>query len=227
MIAIIGAMEIEVNALKSKLTSCEDSVVSNIKITKGKMGEQEVVLALSGVGKVNASMTTTLLLSTFDIEYVINIGTAGGLKETQEVLDLVIAKEIIQHDYDTSGLDGDEGYGIISYSDETLIEKALAVLAEETHTIWVGAIASGDSFVHKMSQVNTIKDHFPEVIACEMEAGAIAFVCNHFKIPCIILRSLSDNAYHTNSEMDFMEYAIQASERSAMFCESFIKYDVK
>lgn len=227
MIAIIGAMEIEVNALKAKLDAYEEQEIMNIKVIVGKVGQEDVVLALSGVGKVNAAMTTAVLLQSFNITCVINIGTAGGLLETQNVLDIVIGENCIQHDFDTTTIDGEAGRGIVSTSDNRLIKIAEKVLASETHKVWLGDIASGDVFVSELAKVEAIKSYFPNVIACEMEAGAIAYVCNFQNIPCIILRSLSDNAYHTNSEMDFKSYAVAASERSARFCITYIEELVK
>lgn len=222
MIAVIGAMEVEVEALKKHLFIKEEKVIYGIKVVLATLQDKEVILVLSGVGKVNAAMTTTIVLSHYPIDYVINIGTAGGLGENQEVLDIVVAKHIVQHDYDTSAVDGKEGIGIVSYSDPDLIQKALPLLEQKEYPLWIGTIASGDTFVHTKEQATYIKQHFQDVIACEMEAGAIAYVCNHLQVPCIILRSLSDNVYHTNNAMDFKEYVQVASERSAVFCVNFI-----
>lgn len=223
MIAIIGAMEIEVEALKKRLDVYEEKMLHGIKIMQGEVHEQSLVVALSGVGKVSAAMCTTMLLTAFDIEYVINIGTAGGLNSKQKVLDLVIANDIVQHDFDTTGLDGEAGRGVYAHSDPQLIQRALPLLEMKRHQVWLGTVASGDTFVYNEEQVAYLKKHFKDLVACEMEAGAIADVCNHFDIPCIILRSLSDNACCPNSEMDFLSYAALASERSAQFCVDFIE----
>lgn len=221
MIAIIGAMQIEVDALKEHMEHIEEHIIADIACTTGKIGNQEVVLVLSGVGKVNAAMSTTTILHEYDIEYVINIGTAGGLLDEQKVLDIVIAKQVVQHDFNTSVVDGEKGIGLYATCDEGLINKATKLLEHETSTIYVGDIASGDLFVGS-DQIQDIKNRFQNVIACEMEAGAIAYICNIRKVPCIVLRSLSDNPTKKGNEMDFISYAKKASKRSASFCVRFI-----
>lgn len=218
MIGIIGAMQIEVDAIKETMSDAHEVSLFGLQTWQGQIANKDVVLALSGVGKVNAAMTTTILATQFELEAVINIGTAGGLLEQQQVLDVVIANKIVQHDYDTSGLDGDKGHGIISYSDPSLVSLCERILSTMDHHVWVGTIASGDTFIHEDKQINLIKKHYQEVIACEMEAGAVSAVCNRLNVKCVIVRSLSDNAHHNDSPMDFVAYAQQASTRSAVFC---------
>ncbi|MDQ0361665.1 5'-methylthioadenosine/adenosylhomocysteine nucleosidase [Breznakia pachnodae] len=222
MIAIIGALEIEVAALKEHMSDIEEHSIADVSLTTGKIGNKDVVLVLSGVGKVNAAMTTATILHEYDIEYVINIGTAGGFKEEQKVLDIVIADKVVQHDFDTSVADGAEGIGLYSSCDEALIKKAYRLLEDEESNVYIGTIASGDVFIGRDDQIQLIKHNFKDVIACEMEAGAISYVCNRRQVPCIVLRSLSDNATKEGSEMDFYTYAQKASVRSAAFCVKFI-----
>lgn len=218
MIGIIGAMQVEVDAIKETMNDVHEVSVFGLQTWQGKIANKDVVLALSGVGKVNAAMTTTILATQFKLDAVINVGTAGGLLEEQQVLDVVIADQIVQHDYDTSGLDGDEGRGIVSYSDPTLVSLCERIFANMEHRVWVGKIASGDTFIHEDSQIELIKKYHQKVIACEMEAGAVSAVCNRLNIKCVIVRSLSDNAHHNDSPMDFVSYVQQASTRSAVFC---------
>ena len=222
MIAIIGAMQIEVDALKKHMNAIEEHTIADVSLSIGKIGDKTVLLALSGVGKVNAAMTTATILHEYDITYVINIGTAGGLREEQKVLDIVIADKVVQHDFNTSAVDGDEGIGLYSTCDLNLVKKAYTLLEEEKANVYIGMIASGDIFIEKDEQIGLIKHHFTDVIACEMEAGAISYVCNRRQVPCIVLRSLSDNTTKEGSEMDFLTYAKKASIRSAAFCVRFM-----
>lgn len=222
VIVIIAAMQMEVDALKIHLQTVEEKQIYGIDVWAGTFANKKVVLAKSGVGKVNATMTMSVLMQQFNIQYVINIGTAGGLLEAQQTFDIVIADQIVQHDFDSSVLDGSSGLGIYSKSDEKLVKNAKQLFEKQAHPVYVGCIATGDQFISTNQQIDKITSVFKNVIACEMEAGGIAYVCNFNKIPCIVIRSLSDNTRHPQSHLDFVSYAKQASETSAAFCLAFI-----
>ncbi|MFV0381784.1 MAG: 5'-methylthioadenosine/adenosylhomocysteine nucleosidase [Breznakia sp.] len=222
MIGIIGAMQMEVDAIKAYMKYAKERTCCGIHFTTGKIDNKEIVLTRSGVGKVCASMTTAILLEQFEITTIINVGTAGGLLKEQKVLDVVIAQKCIQHDYDTSILDGEAGKGVQSVCDEQLLALCKQIFVGETPTIWYGDIASGDQFIAKQNKLEQIKKTFPSVIACEMEAAAICFVCNQYRVPAILIRSLSDNVYHPHSDFDFQSYAVDASRQSAKFCVELI-----
>ncbi|MEG0519647.1 MAG: 5'-methylthioadenosine/adenosylhomocysteine nucleosidase [Erysipelotrichaceae bacterium] len=223
MIAIIAAMQIECDALLNYMEDVEVKTLHQLVFYEGKLNKHPVVLMLSGVGKVNATMSTTILLDRYQIEYVINIGTAGGLIETQEVLDLVVSDHVIQYDYDTSGIDGESGRGKRFKSDQHLLKIVEAVFKELELSTWVGSIASGDQFICDDHKIDEILNYFPEVICAEMEAGAIAQVCDHFNVAFIVIRSLSDIAHKENSHLDFTTYVKKASERSAIFTKAIIE----
>ena len=91
MIAIIGAMKVEIDALLKRMSEVQACPVQKISFYTGKLAGEPVVVTQSGVGKTLAAMSTTLLLDHFDVDGVINIGTAGGLLVNQEVLDVVIS----------------------------------------------------------------------------------------------------------------------------------------
>ncbi len=222
MIGIIGAMQIEVDAITKLMDSVEVIEVSGTKFYQGTLANKEVIIMLSGVGKVNAAMNTTKLLLTYPIDYIINIGTAGGLLTTQKVLDIVVSEKVTQHDFDTSLIDGPSGIGLSYDADTNLLATALKVLSDESATVYTGEIVTGDQFIAAPTQLDKIKALFPDAICSEMEAGSVGQVCHAFNKPFIVLRSLSDVAYNDDSHLDFLEYAKAASERSARFVENFI-----
>lgn len=225
MIAIIGAMQEEVEAILNIMDEVAREEIYNIHFYKGLINQKEVVLCKSGVGKVNASMSTSILILKYSPEIIINIGTAGGLVESQNTLDIVISENLIQHDYNTSYIDGDEGIGIYSKSDDVLrnkIIKEFENLKEEVD-IHVGDIISGDIFVGDEKKIVELKNKFPKAIACDMESGAIAQVANKMNIPFIVIRSLSDIVFHDNSGIDFYKNLLKTSDRSAKMLEKFIE----
>lgn len=222
MIGIIAAMQSEVDALLDFMQVGEEIKKDGITFWQGTLQHHDVILMLSGVGKGNAAMATTLLLKNFPITHVINIGTAGGLCQDENVLDLVISERVVQHDYDTSALDGKEGIGLYYDADAELIATCKQVFAQAKEAFHLGLVASGDQFISEEEQLKTLLAKFPDAKCAEMEAGAIAQVCHHFQIPFVVVRSLSDIAFKEKSHLDFCEYVHMASKRSAMLCEKIV-----
>lgn len=222
---IIGAMPKEVEEIKKKMTDIKEENIEGINFYFGKINDQDVILTKSGVGKVNASITTTIMIITYHPDYIVNIGTAGGMIHEQNALDIVISKNVIQHDFDTSYVDGKEGIGITTKSDDVLRHKVKEAFLRNNidANIFFGDIISGDVFVGEEVKVLELKEKFPTAIACEMEAAAIGYTCDRFNIPFIIIRSLSDIVYHDNSNIDFMKNVEITSKRSADMLEEFLR----
>ena len=221
MIAVIAAMDSEVSAIVSKMHA-ETKIIHGIEFYEGKLENKDVVVMKSGVGKGNAAMSTTILLEHYQIDQVVNIGTAGGLKENENILDAVLSERVVQHDFDTSPVDGKAGIGLYYDADQELLKACEEALKKLNVTVHKGLVASGDQFIAG-DATNMLCEKFPEAMCAEMEAGAIAQVCTHYQVPFVILRSLSDVACKPNSHMDFQEYVKHASERSAMFTQELMR----
>src|SRR5690242_12205337 len=69
--AILGAMTVEVEVLGQQLTDREERAVQGVRFTTGSLKGRRVVLAHSGVGKVNAAMTATLLVEHFQPAHLV------------------------------------------------------------------------------------------------------------------------------------------------------------
>ena len=80
-IAVIGAMEEEVELLRNAIKSPQTTVIANIEYIEGSIENHEIILVKSGIGKVNAAMATTILLEKFTPDVVLNTGSAGGFGE--------------------------------------------------------------------------------------------------------------------------------------------------
>lgn len=218
-IAIIGAMEEEVVLLRDKIDNKTVDVIAGCEYTSGQMNGVEVVLLRSGIGKVNAAMSTTILLDKYNPDFVINTGSAGGSDESLNVGDVVISTEVRHHDVDVTAFDYE--YGQVPQlppaflADEELIKVAEAG-AKESQDVHVvqGLIASGDTFVNELHVVENIRSKFELVKAVEMEAAAIAQVCYQFGVPFVIIRSLSDIA-GKESNISFDQYLEKAALHSA------------
>lgn len=226
MIGIIGAMEEEVAAIKAYMAIQQERKILDCVFYEGTIARQEVVLLQGGIGKVNAAVCATLLLTTYNITYVLNIGSAGGLHLAQSVGDLVISNTVTHHDVDVTAfgraLGEVPGYPVAFPADEKLVTTVQAVVTDLEIPFHIGNIVSGDQFIANEEQVTTIKTNFKEALCAEMEAAAIAQTCYKFKIPFIVLRSLSDVFNKGDSSMQFDAYLKIASENSARICFEII-----
>lgn len=223
MILIVGAMSEEVSALEKRMTEIKEKTINGTKVVEGVLANTQVLLALSGVGKVNAAMTGTNILNNYDIKALINIGSAGGLQEGQEVGDLVVATILQYHDFDI-GPNTISDPRFIFESDHKLQTSLLEVLDKEKISHHSGLLVSGDQFITKDSPAfSNIQDKFKKAVAVDMESTAIAAVARQFKVPFVIIRALSDVTHQVGNELDFETYLSLASEQSAMICEKFIK----
>lgn len=218
MIGIIGAMEMEIEKIVSKMESTETKTVSGIVFTKGFIGKTEVVCAVCGVGKVFAAVCAQTMLLLYKPDCIINTGVAGTLDESIGVLDTVIATFLVQHDMDTSFL-GDpvglvSGINVIRFqADADLSEKLCAAAKKEGIAPFRAGIATGDCFVAGSEKKKKIKDMFGASV-CEMEGAAIAHVCYINKLPFAVLRTISDGA-NEGAPLDYPTFARIAAQKSA------------
>lgn len=227
MIGIIGAMEEEIKALKKYMTDISQSQVNDCVFYQGKINQKDIVLTLSGIGKVNAAVSTSLLLTNYPIEYVINIGSAGGLADNQKIGDIVVGEKVANHDFDLRAFNRQPGeipdLGTCFSCDDKLIAKANNYLNQHQYTVHQGLIVSGDQFIWQKNQVEMIHNNFPKALACDMEAGAIGQTCYKFNIPFIVIRSLSDIYNREESQhIQFEKFISKASLNSAKMCVALI-----
>ncbi len=224
MIAIIGAMQPEVDEILKLCRNVEEKMIHGNKYYMAVCSSTEVVIALSGVAKVAAAMTTTCLFENFDIQGVINIGTAGGLRAEQQVLDVVVSTEVAHHDVDITPFGIQRKFGSrFSYTaDQRFIDVMTAMVKPDDFNVWIGPMVSGDQFIHRKEQVDDILTHFPTANCVEMEAAAIAQVCSHYHIPFVVIRSLSDITVRDDNHLSFEAYLSVAAKRSAMWVEKAI-----
>jgi adenosylhomocysteine nucleosidase len=218
-IAIIGAMEEEVTLLRDHIEGQTQEEVAGCEFTFGSMKGADVILLRSGIGKVNAAMSTTILLEKYKPDCIINTGSAGGLNPDLNVGDAVISTEVRHHDVDVTAFDYE--YGQVPQlpaaftADEKLMGMAESAAKElDNFKIVRGLIATGDSFMEDPERVEFIRGKFNDLQAVEMEAAAIAQVAFRFGVPFVIIRSLSDIA-GKESEISFDQFIDKAATNSA------------
>ncbi len=218
-IGIIGAMEQEVALLKAQLSDMNTHEKAGCTFYTGQLNGADVVLLQSGIGKVAAAIGTTVLLSEFQPDLVLNTGSAGGFDSSLNVGDVVISTEVRYHDADVTAFGYEMGQmaqqPAAFLADEALMSVAENALAkmEGTHAVR-GLICTGDAFVCSDEKQTFIRTHFPSVIAVEMEACAIAQACHQFNVPFVVVRAISDVADKA-SPMSFDEFLPLAAKSSS------------
>ena len=229
-IALVAAMEEEVEALLACFPQHETCVHFNTRLFHAHHGNQELVIAQTGVGKVNAACTLALLLSDFAPGCVINTGTAGGLQAGQHILDLLVPEEIVYTDVDLTPLGLAFGQMLGSEPRFRVAPALLAcfrdVLAEQPSppVCHHGLLGSSDSFIHSQQQLDQIRARFQDSVACvDMEGGAIAHTCTRFGVPFLILRALSDAPGSGDSALDFQTFLKRSSAVSANLCRALVE----
>lgn len=225
-IAVIGAMQAEIDLLQGLLTKHQCHRFGAFEIHEGELHQQRVIVSLSGIGKVNAAAATALLIHQFSPDYVINTGSAGGLGTGLKVGDVVIGTQTAHHDVDVTAF----GYAIGQVpqlpsafaSDEGLIAAAQqAAAAFGDAQVKQGLIVSGDQFVQSSEKVAYIRQNFPTVQAVEMEAAAIAQTCHQLAVPFVVIRAISDAA-DEKADMSFEEFLQIAGKHSAQMVSNLI-----
>lgn len=226
MIGIIAAMQEEAEYLKSCITNLRTTNGAQCVFYSGQLNGVDVVLAESGIGKVNAAITTTLLIERFKPRYIINTGSAGGLDATLQIGDVVISIEVRHHDVDLTVFGYEHGQ--LPDLPAAFIPSALLIEAAERAArtlhlrVTKGLIATGDSFMNEAAHVQRIREKFSGVQAVEMEAASVAQVCHQFNVPFVIIRALSDIA-GKESAISFKEFLQQAARHSAELIMATLK----
>ena len=222
---LIAAMQEEMKEIENIMCEKQIQKIYELNFITGKINNTEVVLVEAGVGKVNAARVTQILIDRFDIDAIINIGSAASANDDLNIGDIVIGKKLIQHDFDITAFGHPKGYisniGEYVESDSVLIEKmeqTIENLDEKDFKIKIGTIVSGDIFCTSKQMKEKIRSKFG-ADAIEMEGAAIAQVCKLDAIPFIIIRSISDKP-DGNNNITFDKFLEKASKR----CAQIIKY---
>ncbi|MGN1310878.1 MAG: 5'-methylthioadenosine/adenosylhomocysteine nucleosidase [Clostridia bacterium] len=219
-IGIIVATIEELEAVKEIMSELEKETIYDLDFYKGRINSNNYILVKCGVGKVNAARTTQILTDSFSLQYIVNVGVAGGLSSNLQIGDIVIGEKLVQHDFDITAFGHEKGYitdtGKIFKSDKVLVEKFRKIKIDDIKII-TGTIASGDIFVQDIKMKEKIRAKF-NCDCVEMEGAAIGQVCFLNKVPFIVVRSISDIP-NGNNYMEYDEFVKLAAKNCAKVIE--------
>ena len=204
-IGIIVAMDEEREAVIKIMTDIKIEQIYNLRFLKGKIQGKDCVLVKSGVGKVNAARTTQIMIQNFDLEFVINLGAGGSINSLLDIGDVLIAKKVVQHDFDITAFGHSKGYitgvGDAIICDCNLVEKMEQIIGsipERSYQIKLGVVATGDIFCTDILMKDKIRGKFDADVV-DMECAAIGQVCYLDNLQIMVVRSISDNPNGINS----------------------------
>jgi len=226
-IGLICAIPQELAHLRANLADSRSEEAAHTVFDTGTIDGHDVVLAGSGMGKVNAALVTTLLADRFGCRTVVFSGVAGGLDPRLAIGDIVVADFVIQHD---AGVLENErvrtyqpGYASVINPTDRLgypvdpglldrVRKRLEGLSIPGQIVY-GTVLSGDQYLNcETTRERLLRELKGQAI--EMEGGAVAQVCEAFGIPWLVVRALSDLA-GGNALFDFTAFVDQAAAASA------------
>lgn len=242
--ALFGALNVEVEILHEAIADKRFETHLGVTFTVGRLKGRRVVLAQTGVGKVNAAMTTTLLIEHYRPAEVIFTGIAGGINPNMHPGDIIIGEQTAQHDLMILGPDGYRNIAVLNpvnsvrnplliAADRRLVdlarqaatqiefEKIITAQGERRPVVRQGTIVSGDAFIASSAKKAELRETLG-ADAVEMEGAAVAQVCHQLDVPCLIIRSLSDRA-DDGARSDVRRFRHVAAENSAMFVTKMVE----
>ena len=219
-VGIIGAMELEVSALKGQIKGITVKKKAGMEFCEGRIGGTYVVVVRCGVGKVNAALCVQILCDDFHVTHVINTGIAGSLNNELNIGDILISKDAVHHDFDITIFSYKRGevpgLGVREFpADQHLIEAAEESIRETQPDLnyRVGRVASGDQFIASAEVKDSIIKEFGADCA-EMEGASIAHGAFLNGIPFVIIRAISDKA-DGSAEEDYPTFEKAAAAHCA------------
>jgi len=219
----MGAMDVEVAAIRAAITQLRPLRVLGCDIAAGTLDGHPVLLAESGIGKVNAALTTAALAQA-GASSLVFVGVAGAVAPGIKVGDAVVATSLVQHDVDITAFGHAPGVisGVLAggAADESLSD-ALATAADSLgETVHRGVIASGDQFITSPQRSAVIAEQFG-AIAVEMEGAAVAQVCIRLGLPFAVLRWISDTA-DGQADADFDRFVHRIADLDLAVVKRFL-----
>lgn len=234
-LALVSALPEELQAVLDLLPDEQRVVVGKRVFWQGHLHDQPVVAVLSGIGKVAAANTATLLAERFRASAIVMTGVAGGLGTGVRVGDVVVARELLQHDMDASPIFPRHevpGHGRSRFATDatltarlaqacegtlrdplvTLGESAVTAFGLQAPGLHRGLLVSGDRFVSRTSESQALQAELPDALAVDMESAAVAQVCADFDLPFAVVRTISDRADDA-AHVDFPRFLTQVASR--------------
>lgn len=210
-IGIIAAMEVEIEEIRSRLKNIVQTEHTGILFYQGQIDEAEIILLSGGIGKVNAAISTQILIDRFSPELIINTGIAGSLDSQAGHLAIIIADKVTYYDVRKAQMKGTFPFQEWFTCDSTLV-KIFQNYSDKNSTL-TGKIITGDDFISNPEKKKQLKENY-DALCVEMEGAAIAHTAFVNKIPFAMIRCISDLADDA-SGADYAQHEKEAAQKVA------------
>lgn len=227
LIGIIGAMEEEVVLIKETMVRPKIHRIGGVDFYQGILGGKTAVLCKAGVGKVNAAYAASVLILYFRVDALIFTGVAGAASPALKVGGIVVATDCLYHDMDASAM----GWKLSEIPDGSIslfpchaaLSETLcrAALNAGLPPVYRGRLVTGDQFIADTEKVQELHRIF-KAFAVDMEGAAVAHVALKSKVPCAIIRSISDKA-DDGAGMDYSNFMHSTAQNSAALVAAGIR----
>jgi len=195
-IGMIVAVEIQSILDKYGARLIIEKDVVGYKVLEYQTEQYQLIVVNCGAGEIAAASGTQFLISEYRVDLVVNFGVVGGLTEVMSTTKVCIVESVVHYDFDTSLVDNVEVGRYLQYPDiyipttPELVEKAITLYPQLVPVV----CASGDKFIVDADTKRQLNKQFAADI-CEMEAAGIVLTCNRNKIPCVLIKIVSDSIY--------------------------------
>ncbi len=198
MICFVIALKKEAQELLTKAENLKEFFIADKPCYSCTLNGKEVIIAISGIGKVSAALTTQLLIDKYNPKFIFNFGTCGGMNKSVEILNYYLIDKCCQFDFDLRELDG-VPLGYIQEYDTVYFDT----YTDGLDFLKISRVASADRFTNDVNDINAINE-----IGCslrDMEAGAIAQVCTSNNVPLVMIKGISDVYGNGTAEEQFYQ----------------------
>ena len=214
-IGILCAVDKELAPFLSCLQQATASQKALLTFHEGTIGDRPVVILACGVGKTNAAIAAQILIDTYQVDAIINAGTAGGMDESLHIFDTVVATEVAHHDVAEGILTGSHPWLASPFfsADSQLLAWAAKAAdhMDSAYSIHFGRMVTGEAFIADEGREAINTAYAP--LSVDMETASMAQVCHANGVPFLSIRTITDTADHSGTS-HFEENVAKASALS-------------
>lgn len=237
-VLILGAVPQEVPPFVEAMEEMEVGELWGIPYWAGRIADQDVVVAITGIGKTYTASTATIFMEYFSPRLVLMSGTGARVNQDLRTGDVIVAHTTYEHDYGSltregmvyrpfngpdDGAELENGFSppdsLLAIADKAIeTYEAPEVTANgSTYTIAArrGVVSSSDLFGVTEQRLTTLREKFNTDIM-EMETAPLLHICVTFGVPCIVVRAGSNVAQEAPND-DYLRLGPIAAKQAAYF----------
>ncbi len=188
---------------------------------RGMLGNCEVSLHQSGIGKVNAAVAACRIIEQEHPDYLLSTGVCGGIDDCLQVTDVLAGSATCYHDVWCG--EGNEKGQVQGLPTRYSADVHLMQVADEVG-LCKGLICTGDQFITDRQALDRIKADFPDGLGVDMESAAIAQTCYLMQVTFMSLRIVSATPGNTPDHMaQYKDFWATLSEKSFLVLKEFLE----